>query len=108
MSRRDKLMTPGEAIQNLIDFTEAKRVVSIGTKSEEVYAMQKRAYKICLKIVERGCIVDMKGGRIIKGTVFTQDKVIKIRYNEETELPDLLKELRKIPNMEIKERGYTG
>ena len=36
------------------------------------------------------------------------DKVVKIRYNEDTELPDLLKELHKIPNMEIKERGYMG
>ena len=40
--------------------------------------------------------------------VFPRDKVVKIRYNEDTELPDLLKELRKIPNMEIKEGGYTG
>ena len=39
--------------------------------------------------------------------VLSRDKVVKIRYNN-TELTDLLKELRKIPNMEIKEREYTG
>ena len=44
----------------------------------------------------------------MKATAFPRDKVVKIRYNEESELPDLLEELRKIPNMEIKERGYTG
>ena len=43
----------------------------------------------------------------MKAIILSRDKVIKIRYND-TELPDLLKELRKIPNMEIKERGYTG
>ena len=43
----------------------------------------------------------------MKAIVLSRDKVIKIRYNG-TELPDLLKELRKIPNMEIKERGYMG
>ena len=108
MSSGDKLMTPEEAIRNLIDFTEAKRVVSIGTKSEEVYAMQKRAYEICFKIVKNAGNMDIKDGRTIKGTAFTRNKIIKIRYNEDTELPDLLKELRKIPNMEIKERGYIG
>lgn len=44
----------------------------------------------------------------MKAIVFSRDKVVKIRYNNDTELPDLLKELRKIPNMEIKERGYMG
>lgn len=43
----------------------------------------------------------------MKALIFTRDKVVKIRYDN-NELPDLLKELRKIPNMEIKERGYTG
>ena len=46
--------------------------------------------------------------RIMKAIVLSRDKVVKIRYNEDTELPDLLKELHKIPNMEIKERGCTG
>ena len=44
----------------------------------------------------------------MKAMVFSRDKVVKIRYVANSELPDLLKELRKIPNLEIKERGYTG
>ena len=44
----------------------------------------------------------------MRAMIFSRDKVVKIQYDEDTELPDLLKELRKIPNMEIKERGYTG
>ena len=43
----------------------------------------------------------------MKAIVFSRDKVVKIRYNKDSELPDLLKELRKIPDMEIKEKGYT-
>ena len=43
----------------------------------------------------------------MKAIVMSRDKVIKIRYND-TELSDPLKELHKTPNMEIKERGYTG
>lgn len=43
----------------------------------------------------------------MKAMVFSKDKVVKIRYND-SELSDLLKELRKIPNIEIKEKGYTG
>ena len=44
----------------------------------------------------------------MKAIVFSRDKVVKIRYNNDSELPDLLNELRKIPNLEIKEKGYTG
>ena len=43
----------------------------------------------------------------MRAMIFPRDNVVKIRYNN-SELPDLLKELRKIPNMEIKEGGYTG
>ena len=43
----------------------------------------------------------------MKAMVFSRDKVVKIRYND-SELPDLLKELRKTPNMKTKEKGYTG
>lgn len=43
----------------------------------------------------------------MKAIVLSRNKVVKIRYSD-PELPDLLEELRKIPNMEIKERGYTG
>ena len=44
----------------------------------------------------------------MKAIVLPRDNVVKIRYNNDTELPDLLKELRKISNMKIKERGYAG
>ena len=43
----------------------------------------------------------------MRAIVFSRDKVVKIRYND-SELPDMLKELRKILGMEIKEKGYTG
>ena len=44
----------------------------------------------------------------MKAIVFSRDKVVKIRYDNANELPTILVELRKIPNMEIKERGYMG
>jgi len=44
----------------------------------------------------------------MKAIVFSRNKVVKIRYNDDNELPDLLKELRKIPNLKIKEKRYTG
>ena len=44
----------------------------------------------------------------MKAIIFTRDKLIKIRYTEDNELPDLLKELRKIPNLDIDIKGYTG
>jgi len=44
----------------------------------------------------------------MKALIFPRDKVVKIRYNNDSELPNLLNELRKIPNMEIKQKGYTG
>ena len=44
----------------------------------------------------------------MKAIAFPRDKVVKIRYNEDSELPDLLKELRKIPNLTVDVKGYTG
>jgi len=44
----------------------------------------------------------------MKAPVFSRDKVVKIRYDNNSDLPDILAGLRKIPDMEIKERGYTG
>lgn len=44
----------------------------------------------------------------MKALIFTRDKVVKIRYTEDSELPDLLKELRKIPNLDIDIKGYMG
>lgn len=44
----------------------------------------------------------------MKAIAFTRDKLIKIRYTEDSELPDILKELRKIPNLDIDIRGYVG
>lgn len=34
--------------------------------------------------------------------------LIKIRYNEDSELPVILVELRKIPNLDIDVKGYVG
>ena len=45
-------MNAKDKIQSLIDFSEAKRIAMEGTKSEEVYAQQKRAYEIAYQIVE--------------------------------------------------------
>ena len=39
-------------IQTLIALSEAERIVVKGTKSEEVYAKQKRAYEIAYQILE--------------------------------------------------------
>ena len=44
----------------------------------------------------------------MKVLIFTRNKLIKIRYNKDSELPDLLKELRKIPNLDIDVKGYVG
>ena len=45
-------MNAKDKIQNLIDPSEAKRIMTKGTKSEEVYAKQKRAYEIAYQILE--------------------------------------------------------
>ena len=44
----------------------------------------------------------------MKALIFTRDKVVKIRYDKDSELSDLLKELRKIPNLDIDVKGYVG
>lgn len=44
----------------------------------------------------------------MKVLIFTRDKVVKIRYDKDSELPDLLKELRKIPNLVVDVKGYVG
>ena len=43
----------------------------------------------------------------MKALIFTHNKLIKIRYNKDSELSVLLKELRKIPNSDIDVIGYV-
>lgn len=44
----------------------------------------------------------------MKAIVLSHNKLIKIRYIADSELPDLLKELRKIPNLNVDVNGYVG
>ena len=44
----------------------------------------------------------------MKATVLTRDRVIKIRYNEDDKLNELLEALTTVPGMELIDRGYRG
>ena len=44
----------------------------------------------------------------MKALIFTRDKVVKIRYDKDSELPIILVELCKIPNLDIDVKGYVG
>ena len=44
----------------------------------------------------------------MKATVLTRDRVIKIRYNEDDKLNELLEALITVPGMELIDRGYRG
>lgn len=45
----------------------------------------------------------------MKAIILPRDKVVKIRYNNDSELPDLLTELHKISNLVVEnERKYKG
>ena len=42
----------------------------------------------------------------MKATVLPRDKVVKIRYNEDDKLNELLEVLTNFPDMEVVDRGY--
>ena len=42
---------------------------------------------------------------MIKATVLAMDQVVRIKYNNDTELNDLLKALWKVPGMDVKVNG---
>ena len=44
----------------------------------------------------------------MKAIVSTRDRVIKIRYNEDDKLNELLEALITVPGMELIDRGYRG
>ena len=44
----------------------------------------------------------------MKAIVLSRDKVVKIRYNEDDKLNELLEALTTVPGMELTDRGYRG
>ena len=44
----------------------------------------------------------------MKAIVLSRDRVIKIRYNEDDKLNELLEALITVPGMELIDRGYRG
>ena len=44
----------------------------------------------------------------MKAIVLSRDKVVKIRYNENDKLSELLEALMTVPGLELTDRGYTG
>ena len=44
----------------------------------------------------------------MKAIVLSRDRVIKIRYNEDDKLNELLETLTRIPGMELIDKGYRG
>ena len=44
----------------------------------------------------------------MKAIVLSRDKVVKIRYNEDDKLNELLDALMTVPRMEVIDRGYRG
>ena len=44
----------------------------------------------------------------MKAIVLVRDKVVKIRYNEDSELNGLMDALLTVPNLDIRDRKFTG
>lgn len=44
----------------------------------------------------------------MKAIILSRDKVVKIRYNENDNLNELLEALTAVPEMEVVDRGYRG
>ena len=44
----------------------------------------------------------------MKAIVLSRDRVVKIRYNENDKLNELLEALTNVPGMEVIDRGYRG
>ena len=44
----------------------------------------------------------------MKAVVLSRDKLIKIRYNEDSDLNNLMDALRTVPGIDIHDKGYRG
>lgn len=44
----------------------------------------------------------------MKTIVLTRNKVVKVRYNEDDKLDDILDALMSVPGMELEDKGYRG
>lgn len=44
----------------------------------------------------------------MKTIIFRREKVVKIRYNRDSELTRLINALTNLPEMEVVDRGYRG
>ena len=44
----------------------------------------------------------------MKAIILSRDKVVKIRYNEDDKLNELLEALMTVPGLELQDRGYRG
>jgi len=44
----------------------------------------------------------------MKAIVFSRDRVVKIRYNEDDKLNELIEALSTVPGLEVIDRGYKG
>lgn len=44
----------------------------------------------------------------MKAVVLSRDKVVKIRYNKDSELSRLLDALLTVPDIDLQDRGYRG
>jgi len=44
----------------------------------------------------------------MQAIILSRDRVIKIRYNEDDKLNELLEALMTVPGLELTDRGYRG
>lgn len=44
----------------------------------------------------------------MRAIVLSRDKVVKIRYEENESINDLLEKLMSVPGMELEDKGYRG
>jgi hypothetical protein len=44
----------------------------------------------------------------MKAIVLPRDRVVKIRYDEESELNSLMEALSAVPDIDVQDRGYRG
>ena len=57
-----------------------------------------------MQVVKKG-----DGGKeTMRAIILSRDKVVKIRYNENESINDLLEKLMSVPGMERIDKGYRG
>ncbi|MGB7532992.1 MAG: hypothetical protein WA977_08490 [Halobacteriota archaeon] len=44
----------------------------------------------------------------MQAIILSRDRVVKIRYNEDDKLNELLEALMTVPGLELQDRGYRG